>query len=203
MKSKISAFAIALTATAASAGSLNIAGGMEQSMGSTGACFEGGIEYTFNGGTDGTLTISLTNMTDLSVGGYLTGFVFNIDSVDAGASASLLSTTDADFLDTGAENAAPFGMFMAGAALGANWEGGGNPSNGIAMGVTETFVFSVSASDASTLDAINFIGNTGDNFAVRFRGLHNGDSDKVSTIPAPGTGALAMLGLGIASRRRR
>ena len=203
MKSKISAFAIALTAAAASAGSLNIAGGMSESIGNTGACFEGGIEYIFNGGTEGTLTISLTNMTDLSVGGYLTGFVFNIESIDAGASASLLSTTDADFLDTGAENAAPFGMFTAGAALGANWEGGGNPSNGIGMGVTETFVFTVSAIDASSLDAISFIGDSGDNFAVRFRGLLNGDSDKVSAVPAPGTGALALLGLGIATRRRR
>jgi uncharacterized protein (TIGR03382 family) len=205
MKSTISALSVlTLMAASASAATLDISGDITTSNGGTGVAFEGGIDYVFDGGTSGTLTVSLTNMTSNSIGGYLTGFVFNINSTDGSASASLTSTTDSDFLDTGSENAAPFGMFDAGAAIGANWSGGGNPSNGIAIGVTETFVFSVSASDAGTLDAMSFVGLAGDDFAVRFRGLNNGGSDKLTTtVPAPGTGALALLGLGLASRRRR
>jgi uncharacterized protein (TIGR03382 family) len=195
---------LALAAASASAATLNISGDITTSNGGTGVSFEGGLDYVFDGGTSGTLTVSLTNTTANTIGGYLTGFVFNIGSVDGSATASLASTTDADFLDTGVESASPYGMFDAGAALNANWNGGGSPSNGIAMGVTEIFVFSVSASDANALDSMSFVGLAGNDFAVRFRGLDNGGSDKLTTtVPAPGTGALALLGLGLASRRRR
>lgn len=195
---------LALVGTSASAASLNISGDINTSNGGTGSAFSGGMEYVFNSGNTGTLTVSLTNTTSLSIGGYLTGFVFNIDSSDNAASASLFSATNANFLDTGSENAAPFGSFDAGAALGANWSGGGNPSAGIAIGATESFEFTITASDASSLSSMSFVGLNGTDFAVRFRGLDNGGSDKLlATIPTPGTGALALLGLGVATRRRR
>jgi len=195
---------LALVGTSASAASLNISGDINTSNGGTGSAFAGGLEYVFDGGNTGTLSITLTNTTSASIGGFLTGFVFNIDSADAGASATLFSTTDADFLDTGAESASPFGMFDAGAAIGANWTGGGNPAGGIAVGITESFQFTITASDAGSLDSMSFVGLDGSDFAVRFRGLNGGGSDKLlTTIPTPGTGALALLGLGVASRRRR
>ena len=95
----------------------------------------------------------------------------------------------------------PFGQFDAGAALGANWSGGGSPLFGLAVGESGLFEFTITATDADLLSTANFYG-AGDEFAVRFRGLDNGGSDKLVT-PAPGTGALALLGLGLATRRRR
>lgn len=162
------------------------------------------MDYVFNSGNEGVLTISMTNDTSSSIGGFLTGFVFNIDSADISASAILSSTTDADFLNTGVESASPFGMFDAGSALGANWTGGGTPSAGMATNTLETFVFSINASDAGSLDSSSFFGGDGSGFAVRFRGLNDGGSDKVlATIPTPGTASLAVLGLAVATRRRR
>lgn len=194
----------AIVCASASANSLTILGDMNSSNASTGSAFSATLDYVFNSGNNGALTISMSNNTSSSIGGFLTGFVFNIDSTDVNASAILSSSTDADFLDTGIESASPFGMFDAGAALGANWTGGGTPSAGMAVGAFESFVFSITADDASLLSSSSFFGGDGSGFAVRFRGLNDGGSDKVlATIPAPGTASLALLGLAAATRRRR
>lgn len=176
----------------------------------TGASLDGMIEYTYTGGNSGQLVFSITNTTDSSVGGFFTGLVFNIGSSDSGATATLSATSDADFLDTGVEAANPFGTFDAGAALGANWSGGGNPNRGIGAGLSAMFTFSILASDASSLSAMDFLGD-GD-IAIRFRGLVNGQSDKllveevplnIVPLPAPALAGGAMLGLCLASRRLR
>lgn len=196
----------------ASAGLVNIAGNSATSIESTGSQFTGSMNYVFNSGTTGTMTITLNNTTSSSVGGYLTGFVFDIASMDSSASATLSSTTNSNFLNTGSESAAPFGMFDAGAALGANWTGGGNPNGGIGAGLSAMFVFNISASDASSLTTMSFLG-MGTDLAVRFRGLNNGGSDKIliqeqpplNIVPLP-TGVLAgagMLGLGLGVRTVR
>lgn len=178
----------------------------------TGAEITGSIEYNYASGNNGVLTFSFTNTSDSSVGGFLTGLVFNINSADSGASATLSSTTDSDFLNTGTEAANPFGTFDAGAALNANWTGGGNPSRGLSIGSSLTLVFNVMASDASSLTAMSFLGD-GDDIALRFRGLNNGASDKllgmedpelnVVPLPAPVFAGGAMLGLGLGVRRLR
>ena len=196
--------ALALTCATASASSLNIAGDISSSNGGTGSAFSATLDYVFGSGSTGSLTIVMTNDSSASVGGFLTGFVFNIDSMDSGASATLSTGTDTDFLNTGNENASPFGTFDAGAALGANWSGGGSPSAGMGVGATETFVFTINASDASSLSSSHFHGGDGSGFAVRFRGLNNGGSDKVlATVPTPGTSSIALLGLALTTRRRR
>lgn len=188
----------------ASADVIPIAGDIGNSTEQTGATFSGTLDYTFTGADMGTLIVSLSNDTPALVGGFLTGFVFNILSMDDNASASLLSATNANFLDTGPESAPPFGDFDAGAALGADWTGGGSPNGGMGVGDFDVFTFKVTASDASALSAISFIGSGDDiNFAVRFRGLTDGGSDKVPGVPAPGAGALALGALGLATRRRR
>lgn len=193
---------IGLIAASASADFASISGDASTSIGNTGVAFDAMLDYTFNGGSSGTLTIDISNSTvEGSVGGYLTGFVFNILSSDAFASASLVSGTNPSFLDTGIENAEPFGMFDAGAALGANWQGGGNPSFGLGVGQMGSFAFAITASDADLLSAMSFVGS-GEDFAVRFRGLNDGGSDKLLA-PAPGTSAIALLGLGMMTRRRR
>jgi len=173
--------------------------------------FTGAIEYAPNpgGSSQGQLTISLVNTTPSNIGGFLTGFVFNIASEDPQASAQLSSGTH-PFLGVSDHKAPPFGMsFDAGAALGGNWTGGGNPNAGVAVDDSAQFTFDVFASDADILSAESFFSGPYDhNFVVRFRGM-SGGSDKVpaggsNSLPAPGALAvLAIAGLGIGGRRRR
>lgn len=188
--------------SAARADIIGISGSVGNSTEQTGCTFTATIEYTFAGGSSGTVVFSLTNDTPPSVGGYLTGFVFNIDSGDAGASGVLTAKTNANFLYTGNEPAPPFGNFDAGAALGADWTGGGAPQGGIAIGQTDSFTFAITASDAGSLSASSFINGPNDfDFVSRFRGLDNGGSDKV---PVPGpTGAAVLAFAGVFAGRRR
>jgi hypothetical protein len=193
---------IGLSAGISNADIMSISGGIHTSIEQTGVSFDAMLDYAYTGGTSGTLTIEISNTTaETGIGGFLTGFVFNILSSDAAASAVLVSGTNSSFLNTGIESASPFGTFDAGAALGANWTGGGNPSFGLGVGSSGTFEFSVSALDADLLSSSSFVGD-GEHFAVRFRGLADGGSDKLLA-PAPGTGAMALIGLGLVSRRRR
>jgi len=169
--------------------------------------YTGSLNWNYTGGNAGVLTVSLTHTS--TFGGFLTAFLFNINSVDLGAAAALASTSDPDFLNIsgGGLNGAPFGTFDAGAGLSGVFQGGGGPSPGLAFGQTGTFQFNVVASDASVLSASSFI--TGPNafdFIVRFRGFQNGGSDKVPAIVVvPGPGALALLGLAglVGGGRRR
>ena len=187
--------------------------GTTSNISPTGVSLNGTIEYNYTGGSVGEVIFSLTNTTSSSVGGFFTGLVFNINSSDSGASATLSATSDGDFLDTGSEAANPFGTFAAGAAVGANWSGGGNPSRGIGAGESGMFTFAVNASDASSLSAMSFFGD-GSDIALRFRGLNNGGSDKLLVtdedpelnlvpLPAPVWAGGALLGLGLGVRRLR
>lgn len=193
--------AVGLTASNAHADLMSISGDATTSIEGTGVSFGGMLDYSFDSGSTGTLSITISNTSNASLGGYLTGFVFNIASSDTLASATLSSASNVSFLNTGTENAAPFGIFDAGAALGANWTGGGTPSFGLGIGQSGTFEFLINAFDANLLTSQSFVGD-GSDFAVRFRGLDNGGSDKLLA-PAPGTSAIALLGLGLATRRRR
>lgn len=196
-------FSALVVAGSASAGIINIQGSVANSNEQTGATLTGTIDYQHIGGNNGTVTIYLENSSPPVVGGFLTGFLFNFGTTDGSASASLASTTNANFLNTGASSGNPFGNFMAGASLGANWEGGGSPAGGIPIGGNATFVFNVSASDAATLTSASFLeGPNTWNFVARFRGLTGGGSDKVPVVPTPGSMALAALGLALAARRR-
>lgn len=171
----------------------------------TGAMFSGSLEYTHLGGNDGRLSIELTNDSPAAVGGFLTGLVFKAAGNDDPLGALLASADPATFLDTGATSASPFGPFDGGAALWGDWQGIGNPSDGLAIGETGRFVFDISAGDAGSLTSASFIGSADDpGMVMRFRGLTGGLSDKVPVfIPAPAS--LALLGLGglVATRRRR
>lgn len=181
---------------------VSFSGSIGDSAGQTGATFSGSIDYTFGGGSSGSVIITLDNDTPPEVGGFLTGFVFNIDSTDPAAAAVLVSSSNSNFLDTGAENASPFGDFLAGAALGGNWQGGGSPSGGIGIGQSGAFGFAVTAADAGALSASSFLSGPNEfNFVVRFRGLTDGGSDKVP-VPAPASAGLLAVAAGLAPRRR-
>lgn len=175
--------------------------------------FTGSLAYEFDPFADlGFLSVTLTNTSDPDNGGFITGFVFNIASADDDASATFTSGSHPfENLTDGGLNAEPFGNpFDAGAALGGAFQGGGSPTQGIAVGDTGIFEFDVMAFDAADLTALSFLpgGPSEFNFIVRFRGFENGDSDKVpaSVIPLPpalALGGLGLLGAMFGARRVR
>jgi hypothetical protein len=197
----IVASVLGLFAGIANADTVQIAG-----TGPTGA-YTGTVEYNFDaGGND--LFITLKNLAS-DTNNYITGFVFN---VNGDAIAELNPDPDGTFEDLGPLTSAnPYGNFEAGAAIGGDFEGGGNPTSGVAFGDERTFAFNVTGADASSLTAIDFLTELGTDgsqeaaFLVRFRG---GESDKVPNeiipLPAAAWMALSMLGaLGAAKKIRR
>jgi MYXO-CTERM domain-containing protein len=198
----VAAMAAAGLAVPASASVVLIDGDTNSST--EGLCdFSGSIQYDYLGGNDGMVTFTLTNTTDLDVGGFLTGFVFNVGGYTV--DLDLISTTDIDFAQVpDNENGNPYGTFRSGASLGGDFLGGGSPMDGIAIGDTGIFQFDLESVDAGMIDASTFLTGANEfNFITRFRGLNDGGSDKVpgGNIPAPG--ALALLGLaGLTAARR-
>ncbi len=170
--------------------------------------FAGTIQYDYQSGNTGHLAISLTNTTDPVIGGYITGFLFNIGTPEPNGvdTAALLYSSYPTVVNIPgpAINGAPFGQFDAGVGIGAQFEGGGNPTTGIGIGASGLFEFQVVSEYADVLSASSFIDGPSDfNFVVRFRGLSNGGSDKV---PVPVPGSVALMGMGaiaIGSRRPR
>lgn len=196
----------ALLAAPASASIIQIASNDNASQHGLGT-FTGSIEYIAGAfATEGNLTITLTNTSEPSNGGFLTGFLFNINSADTNASASLLAATHSAFLEVSNEPGNPFGTFDAGAALNGSFLGNGNPAGGLAVGATGVFSFSITASDAGSLTAMSFVtGPNAHNFIARFRGFDDDGSDTVpgKVVPAPGAFCLLLSGFFAGSRRRR
>ena len=165
------------------------------------------VTYTYSGsGTTASVSVLLTNTTLLANGGFITGLAVTPDPAATGLVFN--SCTNAAFLNCGSPvSAAPFGNFVAGAALGGNWLGGGSPNAGIAIGASATFNFTISGS-AALLGAMTAedVFNEEDDRAlvVRFRGGVGDWSDKVLGCAAPAPGAVALLGVvGMFGARRR
>jgi len=211
-----------LMVASASAQAALIQGNVAASTGGTGSNFSGTLSYAADvGGTSATLTVDLLNTTPAGVGGLLTGFLMN--NPDATKIAGISSfTTNTSFTQIGLSadgaNGAPFGQFDFGAALGANWQGGGSPQAGLAPGSNGTFTFTFSGTELGALTDQSFvsalstgpgIGRGAQFFVARFRGLVEGGSDKVPAVavPEPGTSAMLLAGLvamiGIGVRRMR
>lgn len=167
--------------------------------------FRATVTYAHSGGSTATLTIDLLNDTAPALGGYITGLALNGGS--GVSSMSFVSCSNRSFEDLGSPvTANPYGDFMAGAAIGSNWLGGGSPNAGIGVGMVTTFVFTMAgvASDLALLTAEDCLTGDGYAMAVRFRGGTGDWSDKVigCALPAPGAiSALAAVAL-IGSRRR-
>ncbi|MCC6906730.1 MAG: PEP-CTERM sorting domain-containing protein [Phycisphaerales bacterium] len=170
--------------------------------------FSGLIQYEFQSGDTGLLDIQLTNTSDPLLGGFITGFVFNIGAprYSQADTAALLFSTHPSIVNIPGPgvNAMPFGYFNAGAGIGGQFEGGGSPNTGIGVGSSGAFQFEVTSDFASTLTASSFIDGPNEfNFVVRFRGFANGGSDKVP-VPAPASAALLGIGaVAVGARRRR
>ncbi|MBL9147433.1 MAG: hypothetical protein JNM94_01935 [Phycisphaerae bacterium] len=175
--------------------------------------YSGSIDWTHTSGAgSGTLTVTLKNLATTASGGKLTGFVFN--GPLQGLSYALSTKPNAAWSKTSSnENAAPFGSYTVGAALGGNFLGGGNPNNGLGIGSEFSFDFTVSG-NSSILDALSassFWTSSDGNpaFVARFRGFAGGGSDKspaaaLQVVPVPLPVGLAAAGLigAIALRRR-
>jgi hypothetical protein len=165
------------------------------------------VTYTYSGsGTSASVSVLLTNTTLLANGGFITGLAVN---PDPGATGLVFnSCTNAAFIDCGSPvTASPFGNFVAGAALGGDWLGGGSPNAGIAVGASATFNFTISGSAAllGAMTAEDVFNDENDRaMVVRFRGGVGGWSDKVLGCAAPAPGAVALLGVvGMFGARRR
>lgn len=147
-----------------------------------------------------TLTITLTN--NSATAGFLTGLLIDIPHPELLNGAH--STSDADFqfmsVPINGNQGQPFnptdgtGHYDLGYALGGNWEGGGNPKNGILANGSVTFTFNYGANNGlSILDFYNQFNdlNTDDNvsnFIVRFKGFADDGSDKVGAEFVGGNG---------------
>jgi hypothetical protein len=211
MRKMMAASAAACIAFAAHADTMNLNIVSCESIEGIGA-FTGTMNWSYSGGKQGYLTVSLTNTSSFP-GGQLTGFGFNADPTKI--NVSLMSGLPAwDFIQD--FPASPYENFDYGAAVNGDFLGGGNPAPGIDIGSTGTFVFKVMGASAllSTLDAMSFFDESkyGYAFIARFRGFDNGGSDKVigclepNAVPVPMPVALAAAGLlavGVLRRRMK
>ena len=150
------------------------------------------------------LTITLTNTSPAANGGFITADAFNLP---AGITAtSLVSTTDADFgLTSGTINVSPDGTRNTLISIGGDYEGGGQPSQGIGTGQSATFVVQLSGTLTQAQFAAVF-----NSEAIRMRGFTDGSSDKdlITTNPIPEPMTMILFGTGLAGvaakvRRRR
>lgn len=169
--------------------------------------FAAELIYSYSGGTSATVSITLTNSTDASLGGYITALAINPNGMASGLSFDM--STSAAFAGISSPiSAPPFGDFAAGAGLGGSFLGGGDPSAGIAVGEFAIFSFTLTGSAAAlaALDAETVLSQgSGYSMVVRFRGGAVDDwSDKVVGCALPAPGALALLGaVGLVPKRRR
>ena len=176
--------------------------------------FVGTLDYTFLGGTAGKLDVTLTNTTPVGIGGYITAFMFRPPPA-LGTFTSVLTASNFPLLTNipAGANGSPFpGSWIGGAGLNNAWLAGGAPANGIGIGQTGIFSFSITGANASMLSSDSFVsgGSVSDPYAfvVRLRGMNGpdavSDSDKVPANQLPAPGAVALLALaGVARSRRR
>lgn len=213
--------AAALIAAGPSARAGIISGGPTTPNESGLGSYSGSITVTPNGANAATLTIVVTNTSPMANGGFLTAIAFNNPGAVTGA--MLTSATDADFtLEFGSNgvNGSPFGQFDFGISTGGSFNGGGPPSQGLAVGASATFVVSLSGTGVGSLTDLSFqsalsvgpgIGGGAQFFAARFRGFEDEGSDKVAAVagqappavPEPASAVLALAGVGLAAGVRR
>ena len=154
--------------------------------------------------TDGKLTLLVQNTTPSAKGGFLTAFAFDIagnsvakyDDPDGGRKPNTNGFDDIRN-KKGIVNAAPFGKYEAGAGLDGKWLPGG-VNRGIAAGASDTFIFDVTGTGASSLTVADFFsgGKTGLNIVASFKGMKHNRSDRAGGIMSGGITTLDSLTTG-------
>jgi len=169
--------------------------------------FEGSFTYNRTSATTATLEIILKNTTPAANGGLLTGFVFNNPS-NLIKNVTSIDFTNDNFQLLGAStfnnnvSASPDGDFDIGAALGADFLGGGSPNGGISINDDDKFIFYLSGDNLNPLSETSFLNEKStsgkDFFMARFKGLDVGEgSEKVPGTGTPEPATLSLLGLGL------
>lgn len=206
----LATLAAATLACTASAAVLPITSNSSLSTSGLGA-FTGTLNYIYLGGTSGQLDVTLTNTTSATIGGYITAFMFR-PPTDMGTFTSMLTASSQPMMTDipAGTSGSPFpGPWIGGAGLNGQWLGGGSPNDGVGVGMTGSWTFSIMGANAASLTSDSFV--SGDDqpdayaFIVRFRGMTDprADSDKVPAYELPAPGAAALLGLaGLLVRRR-
>ena len=177
---------LALGASYVSAGTTSVNFTSDTSLKHLGS-FAGTATYD---STAGKLTLVVQNTTPTATGGFLTAFAFDVagDSVakyedpDGGHKPNTNGFDDIRN-KKGVVNAAPFGKYEAGAGLDGKWLPGGF-KRGIAAGASQTFVFDVTGTGASSLNVGDFFsgGNTGLNIVASFKGIKHGRIDRAGGV---------------------
>ena len=183
---KASLIAIGLLFTTFSAHASLIA---EDTLTGTGSLGSYSAHFTWDGNT---LNLDLTNLSDPSNGGYITGLLLNLPTGntfnDTSSDTHLLALLPSNH----GYNGAPYGRFDYGYALKGNFLGGSKPDDGIAVGNTGHFEFSdwSNAENFDIQDAflnLATLDENDTNLLVRFKGFNNGGTDKVLATYLPST----------------
>ena len=139
------------------------------------ASFTGSAVYD---NTNDTLTFDITNTSK----GALTAFAFEAPKGDA---AKFVRPAGSSFKDDRNKkdivNAAPYGKYEGGAAVNGKW-GSTAAKKGLAAGQSETFVFDVTGSNASSLTTADFFNDTKAEVVAHFAGFKGHKQDKAGRI---------------------
>lgn len=179
------AAALAISGTFAQAGVTSVPFASDVSQHHLGQ-FKGTATYD---SSDAKLTLVVQNTTSLAVGGYLTGIAFDASGIAAkyadpdGGHKPNTNGFDELRNRNGNIQAAPFGTYHAGTALDGRWVAGG-ATRGIGAGTSQTFVFDITAANASSLTAADFLtpGRNGQEIVAAFKKLHRDRSDRAGAI---------------------
>jgi hypothetical protein len=160
--------------------------------------FTGFVEYSADGplSTVGILRITLTNTSTYRNGGHITGFLFNVPTLEDGCRVSFLRDRENPFpfkecRKGGLKAYRHQARYDGGAAINGwfnpqvgTYRKGPKPWRGIGQGETGTFEFRIECDNAGTLAASDFIedGPMEFDFMVRFRKYGDRSRDKVPAL---------------------
>ena len=193
LKAAVVCAAALLTASVAKAGITSVTFASDTSVHNL-AQFQGTAVYD---SSTGKLSITVENTTAANKDGYLTAIGLSAKGPTATfEDATPTSAANAKFDDLRNKNdivnAKPYGKFDAGAGIASKWNSNKGAAHGVAAGSGKTFVFDVTAADASTLDVMDFMSasKSGEEVVASFRKLSHHHNDRAG---AKTTGTMMTL----------